>query len=283
MAITSGFYNSLNHDRRYNAFQFGSMFDGLIHDGVFMNIGKRFEVTVLEGNSVTVGEGRCWFDRSWLLNDALYTIDCGTSEILLDRIDAIVIETNSTDAVRLNDIKLVKGEASSTPSRPTLTKTGGVNQYPLCYITRKAASESITQADITNMIGTSECPFVTGIVQSMDLDLFIRQMESKWDNWFAKETDENTNAMAQWISQSQAEFNTWFANLQIMLEGDVAVKLSAAVLDLYDKFDILASEKAVYTSIDDANGDPILDNLGGDILGRVLFEPKHHFDLEGAA
>lgn len=278
MAVTSGFFNSLNHDRRYSAEQFGSMFDGLIHDGVYMNIGDRFEVKALEGNSVTVGIGHAWFNRSWIQNDALYTIDCGVSEILLDRWDAIVLDIDHTDATRLNTIQLIKGASSSEPVKPTLIKSEGHNQYPLCYIYRKSGSETITQADITNMIGTSECPFVTGIVQSLNLDLFVGQLTSQWNNWFDKATDANTNQMTQWISETQTDVLIWFNNLQAMLEGDVAVNLSNRILDLEKRFDILAEEKAVYVSIDDNEGDPLIDSFGGEILGRVLFEPKHIFD-----
>lgn len=278
MAVTSGFFNSLNHDRRYTAEQFGSMFNGLIHDGVYMNIGDRFEVKALEGNSITVGIGHAWFDESWLKNDALYTIDCGVSEILLDRWDAVVLDFDHTDAIRLNTIQYIKGAASSEPIKPTLIKSEGHNQYPVAYIYRASGSESITQADITNMIGTSECPFVTGIVQSLNLDLFVSQLTSQWNNWFAKETDENNNQMAQWISETQNDVIVWFNNLQAMLDGDVAVNLSNKILELENRFDTLAKEKAVYVSIDDEENDPITDSYGGEILGRVLFEPKHIFN-----
>ena len=39
MAVTYGFYNSLNKDRVYNAEQMSSIFNGIITDGVFASIG----------------------------------------------------------------------------------------------------------------------------------------------------------------------------------------------------------------------------------------------------
>ena len=42
MSITSGFYNSYNGDRRYNAEQMSAIFDGIINDGVFSNIADAF-------------------------------------------------------------------------------------------------------------------------------------------------------------------------------------------------------------------------------------------------
>ena len=44
MSVTSGFFNSLNGDRRYNAEQMSSIFDGIINDGIFANIGTAFGV-----------------------------------------------------------------------------------------------------------------------------------------------------------------------------------------------------------------------------------------------
>ena len=38
MSVTSGFYNGLSHDRKYNAVQMSSLFDGIINDGIFQSI-----------------------------------------------------------------------------------------------------------------------------------------------------------------------------------------------------------------------------------------------------
>ena len=40
MAFSFGFYNAVNHDRRYDAVQFGQIFDGIISDGVYATYKK---------------------------------------------------------------------------------------------------------------------------------------------------------------------------------------------------------------------------------------------------
>ena len=45
MAVTSGFYNSLSGDRKYDAIQLGEIFDGVITDGVFETFGGAMLVT----------------------------------------------------------------------------------------------------------------------------------------------------------------------------------------------------------------------------------------------
>lgn len=175
MALTSGFYNSVNGDRKYNAEQLSSIFDGLINDGILYNVGNRFNITALSGNNIQIGSGRAWFNHTWVYNDSNYTISLEDSSPLLNRIDAVVLEINRNSDIRSSQIMIIKGEESSSPSNPTLIKNEYQNQYPLAYIYRKANSSSITQEDITIKVGTEECPYVTGILPVEDIDKFIEE------------------------------------------------------------------------------------------------------------
>lgn len=258
MSVTYGFYNSLNGDRKYNAEQISSIFDGLIVDGVFASIGTAFAVEAAGGLTINVGIGRAWFNHTWTLNDSILPLTAPESEVLLDRIDAVVLEVNSMESVRKNSIKIVAGTPSSEPVRPTLENEVNVHQYPLAYIYRKFGSTVITQADITNMVGTESTPFVTGIIQTISLDELLGQWQaqldqfvaneeadfSEWreqkriefDNWQAAQ--ENTfnnwanNQMAseeEWIQSMQNTFLSWFDNLKTQLSGDVAGNLQLQI------------------------------------------------------
>ena len=50
MSVTYGFYNSINGDRKYNALEMSSIFDGIIVDGVYMSIGVEREIVRRHGN-----------------------------------------------------------------------------------------------------------------------------------------------------------------------------------------------------------------------------------------
>lgn len=186
MAFTFGFYNSIAHDRRYNATQMAQLFDGIINDGVFMNIGTAMVVTADSGLTVNVGIGRAWFNSTWSLNDAVYPIEATASDILRDRIDAVVLEVDQREAVRANRIFIKEGVASTTPKKPEMTNANGVYQHPLCYITRAPGSTEITQADIENCVGTSECPFVTGILSSISTDELVQQWVARFDEMYKR-------------------------------------------------------------------------------------------------
>lgn len=246
MSVTSGFFNSLNGDRKYNAQQMSALFDGLINDGVFATIGSAFEINATAGNNLTIGIGRAWFNHVWVYNDALLPIVIDDSEMILNRIDAIVIEINNTEDVREGRILIIRGTPASDPVRPTLIKEDGVYQYPLAYVNVRAGSSSITQADITNMVGSGDTPYVTGILEVRDIE----------------------NIVAQWESQ----FIQWMDSLEDILDGDVAANLANRILELEEQFQDLVRDKSLYDTIDDSTDDPIKDSNGFEIQGRVSFE-----------
>lgn len=205
--VTSGFFNSINHDRRYDALQFGSIFDGIVKDGIFMSIGTCFRVIPAEDMMLLVGIGRAWFDHTWTLNDAPLPIYIPQSEVILDRIDAVVLDVNQEQTVRDNSIVVVKGTPSKTPQRPTLIKSKYRNQYPLAYVSVRAGVTSIRAADITSAIGTSETPYVTGILDTVDIDALKAQWEDQWREFFENQTNDMIRTNDGWKAEWRKLFD----------------------------------------------------------------------------
>lgn len=253
MSVSSGFFNSLNGDRKYNAAQMSAIFDGLIIDGVFASIGTAFAVKAAGGLTVNVGIGKAWFDHTWTVNDSILPMTAPEAEVLLDRIDAVVLEVNGMESVRNNTIKFVKGNPSSAPSRPTLTNEGNVRQYPLCYIYRKYGTAVINQADITPMVGTESTPFVTGILQTISLD----ELLGKWQDELDRFTDARSQEVDDWIAKEESDFTTWFDKMKADLQQE------QTVLDQW-----IASEQADFL----AWYNQMKDQLSGDVAGNLQLE-----------
>lgn len=184
MAFTCGFFNSENGDRKYNAEQMSAIFDGIIADGVFTTIGDHMAVTAGTGMQVLVGTGKAWFDHTWNVNDAAYPLAIAASDVTLSRIDAIVLETNHSDSVRLNKLRVVQGTVASSPVKPTLTNNDKVHQHPLAWITVAPGVTQIAASAIENAVGTSACPFVTGIIATTAIDDLFNQWNGEFDEWF---------------------------------------------------------------------------------------------------
>ena len=211
MAVTYGFYNSLNGDRKYNAEDVSHIFNGIITDGVFSAIGDALMTVAGTGMQVVVKTGKCWFNGTWTMNDSLLPLDIDAADVSLTRIDAVVVEVDTSVATRANSIKIVKGTASANPTNPTMKSEEFVHQYPIAYVTVSAGVTSITADKISINVGRGSCPFITSVLQQTDVgDLF---------------------------NQWEAEFESWFENVRTQLSGDVAANLQRQITENKNKID----------------------------------------------
>lgn len=211
MAVTYGFYNSLNGDRKYNAEDVSHIFNGIITDGVFSTIGDALMTVAGTGMQVVVKTGKCWFNGTWTMNDSLLPLDIEAADVSLTRIDAVVVEVDTSVATRANSIKIVKGTASANPAKPSMKSEEFVHQYPIAYVTISAGVTSITADKISVNVGRGSCPFITSVLQQTDIgDLF---------------------------NQWEAEFEAWFENVQTQLSGDVAANLQRQITENKNKID----------------------------------------------
>jgi hypothetical protein len=196
MTVFSGFFNSNNtHDRMYNAEHFSRFFDGLICDGVYISYPyeeedktkKAFYVKpAVSGLAVTVATGRAWFDGIWLWNDSTLSVSLDpTSNELMQRIDAIVLDIDKTDAGRQGQILVVKGTEDTkehTVYRPTLIDQPTHKQYPIAFVNVLGGATSISAANITYTVGTNDedaIPIVRALLELADDE--IQAINARFD------------------------------------------------------------------------------------------------------
>lgn len=205
MAVTFGFYDSLNHDRTYSTLQFSSIFDGIISDGIYATFLDALQVTASDptGLSVIVKPGRAWFNHTWTLNDASLILTVENPNVLLSRIDTVVLEVSSGINSRENRIYILAGTATQNPVPPTLSHgTNNVYQYPLANIlvnneTIIQQNGGIRQEDIIDRRGSSDTPFVSGIIDTIDIDNLTAQWASQFDRMFTELEVQIAQAAAQ--------------------------------------------------------------------------------------
>ena len=112
MAITSGYFNSVNGDRKYNADQMSEYFEGIINEGVCQHIGGGLAVTAGTGLTVSVATGKAFIGQKWIKNDAALTLTITTAADQA-RIDAVVLRRNTTN--RVCEIAVKTGTPSASP------------------------------------------------------------------------------------------------------------------------------------------------------------------------
>lgn len=161
MTLKFGFYNSVAGDRKYDATDFAKAFDAIMEDGVIRNFGTEFSVTALGGLNISVGIGHSWFLDTYLLNDDILPMTLGAAEVggTSNRIDSIVLEFDASTNVRANTIRIIKGSPATSPVPPTLVNTATLKQVSVANIYRTGASSSVSQSNITKIVGTPATPY----------------------------------------------------------------------------------------------------------------------------
>jgi len=196
---TSGFFNSVNGDRVYNAQQMSEIFEGLITDGVYESVGDKMAVQPNNGMTIQVATGRGWFNKHWVNNDTAYLITLEDADVTLNRYAAICVRVDDTDSVRDAALYVKYSEYATTPVKPTMTRTSSVNEYCLAYVYIKAGATAITNSDITDTrADESLCGWVTGLIEQLNSATLWTQWEALFNEWFGNLQDlinENTEAV----------------------------------------------------------------------------------------
>jgi hypothetical protein len=219
MAITSGFFNSVNGDRLYNAEQMTLYFEGLISNGIYENIGEKFHVTAGEGMSVIVGTGRAMIKSRWVKNDAPITLQIDPADTSMNRYDAIFLRYNAN--TREIGLVLAKGEyTSGYPSSPHYIRTNDIYDLQLATVKVMKNTTAITQDMIVDFRMTALCGFVTGLIKQVDTSTLYDQWQTAYENYFNR----TTAALDAYFEAKKDEYETWFASLTQELRVDTTLK-----------------------------------------------------------
>lgn len=220
MAITSGFFDSVNGDRKYSAQQFGNLFTGIISDGVFSGVGGGLKVES-RSSQVYINSGRAWCRGTWIDNDAYASLNVpANSHPNYSRYDAVVLTFDSSSSVRRNSIDYISGVAAATPLKPTLKNDSLTKQMPLCYIFRPANSTTITQSNIESTIGTSACPYITGPLKTIDVTDVVRDANATIRDTNQRlqqvttELEQKARKLDQDVTATKNSFTDWVTNAE---------------------------------------------------------------------
>ena len=226
MAWTSGFFNSIDGDRTYNAEQMSRLFEGLITNGVYASVANKLAVEPNNGLTIQINTGRGFFSWHWVDNDSPMLFTLEEPDVLMKRYAAVVIKVDDSDDVR-DVIPYIKyGDFATDPIKPAMTRSEKVNEYCLAYVLINANATTISASAIEDTRGNTDlCGWVTGIIEQVDTSTLYAQYQANWAEFMeAKESESDA-----WMEQEQASFDAWFETIQNALAGDVAANLAAQI------------------------------------------------------
>ena len=185
MAVTYGFFDSINGDRTYNADQISDYFLKLISNGVFATPSNAMQVQAAPGLSVNVSAGWGFIQCKWVNNDNNYNVQLDAADSTFARIDRIVLKLDRSHEHRYITIEAKTGTPAATPEPPELTRSGDVYELSLAQVAVAAGATTITQAEITDeRADTSVCGYVTGLIDQIDTTNLFAQFTSAFNTWF---------------------------------------------------------------------------------------------------
>ena len=218
MAVISGWWPSVNGDRKYYIEQQAAVNAQLYSNGV-LPVGKQFQVVVDSGLTLHVTAGFAWINGHWIYNDADYTLVLDAPDGVLGRVDRVILKWHREN--RETTIEIKKGTAASAPVGADLQRDADAFELCLADVLLAAGVTSVTQSAVTDTRP----------------DAALCGFSAVYDPPVATE----------WFAQFEASFNEWFDNVKGILEGDTAGALTAAVATLQQ--DVTSLETAFTAKI----------------------------------
>lgn len=225
MSYTSGFFDAVDlgggeYDREYSAAVFAHYFSLLVKNGVFPDpsTGMQVKASTSPDMHVSVQPGSGWVNGYYITvpENGPEVLTVPTANPSLSRIDSVIMGLNYVE--REIQLYIKSGAVSASPSAVSLQRDNDLYEMELAQVTVAAGVASISQASITDMRqNASRCGIVKGTIDQIDTtDLF---------------------------AQYDDAFQTWFADIQAQLSGDVATNLQNQINQLKES-KVNTSDKA---------------------------------------
>lgn len=162
----SGFFNSSDGDRVYDATDFAAYFGNLVSNGVFYASATNLQATPGNGLAVSVAAGSAWINGYRYENTDDLNLPLTTANGSNPRIDRIVVRLSQVS--RNIQLAVVDGTPAATPLAPALTRTSDVYELGIADVLIPAAATSIATNNITDTrLNTSLCGLVNSLVTAV--------------------------------------------------------------------------------------------------------------------
>ena len=232
MAVTYGFFNSVNGDRKYNAEQMSEYFRGIINEGVYQHLDGGLAVTAGTGLAVNVAAGRAIIQNRWIQNSAAMSLTIAAASETYARKDAVVIRLNWSS--RSISIAVKTGTPAASPVAPSMTRNSTTYEMALAYVNVAANATSVTVTDKRS--DSTVCGWVT-VAQSTsgEVDAMLNDMKTGFDGVVYPTPAAMVQGSDAWLSSTQNAIGEKLSEYnQMGLESDKTPVLAILERGAYD-------------------------------------------------
>ena len=194
-------------------------------DGVFMEQASQtpgFQVLADSGMNVIVSAGACEIQGRFAYDENVTALTIPAADTTYDRIDTVALRLNLENDVRNIQLVVIHGTPASLPVAPALTRNLSVYDLGIANVRIDKNSSKIVQSAITDTrLDTTRCGVVCVPMQVMDSKELYIQIQNDLEN-FRKEYE---SSFESWSDIQRASFDTWFSNVQLTLDEEIAGNL----------------------------------------------------------
>lgn len=209
MAEHSSFFNSKDHDRKYNARHWADYFFPLFKSGVFNG---DLQVVDNNGMSIRVKPGYAWLDGyGYHLTDGL-DLDLETASGNMNRADSIVLRLDLTNRwVKLFAKTGNYYAGAAVPPEPTVQST--IHEIVIAHINVIAGTTKITQDMIEDTrMDSTICGWVCGTVKEIDFEQITAQFKAFMAK-YESELNQKFEALEEYEAEKKVQFDTFQTEL----------------------------------------------------------------------
>lgn len=209
--VQCGFFDSVDNDRLYTANQMNKPYKRVITNGVFATPQgtASTDLQVLSagnGMSIIVKKGEGLFADKWFESSSDLTITVPSNTGIVPRRDSVIVQVDKRSSGRIGAIVYREGIPASNPVPPNIGTVDEVIEYRIANIYVAAGASAINQDAIVDLRGSSECPWITSLIQQVDTSTLYAQWQAAYQNYYDTET-EAFNAFMESLT-SQLTVNT---------------------------------------------------------------------------
>lgn len=176
----SGFFASINGDRKYKSDLIATFFSKLFTNGVFNN---ELQVQANDNMTVTLKSGTAFINGYFYNNTVDKVINISLSDTEQSRIDSIVLRFSKENRQIIADV--LEGSYADNPVAPELTRNSNIYELRLCNISVNKQADSITTSMIEDCrFNSTDCGQVISAVQQLDTTEIFAQYQAAFDDLF---------------------------------------------------------------------------------------------------
>ena len=228
--LNGGFFNArwsgedeapaVTYDRTYDSEDMMQPYINVVTEGIFayqtnesggeaqLQVGFPCTVKTNE-NIVSIQAGRGILNHHWFELDHTENISIATNSSLTNRIDSLIIQCNMNMDERAMYLIYRQGTASA-PALETNDTT--IFEFRLWNISVPNMNTGTEQITLEDKRGTSECPYITGLLQQLTLDERLNKFDEDVTEKLNSYDQQLLDKIDEFESQGQSAISTFNSN-----------------------------------------------------------------------